>query len=123
MKSKRIFLALAIYLATVSIDLSIPLAANACGRFDLACKAKEARQKVKEASYRTHPIYIQALIVTKAAKRKGLIRGNDCSDIVETGSWAGAGAAAASGVATGISALVRVIGKDAGSLMCRDAGF
>ncbi len=123
MKSQRISLTLAICLATVSINLSIPLAANACGRFDLACKAREARQKVKETAYRTHPMYIQALIVTKAAKRKGLIRGNDCRHIVETGSWAGAGAAAASGVATGISALVRVVGKDAGNLMCRDAGF
>ena len=123
MKIKKTPLALAILISVAGVNLYSPLAANACGRFDVACKAKEVRTKVKEAGYRTNVYYIQALAVTRVAKKKGLIRGSDCRDIVETGSWVGAGAAAASGVATSISALVRVVGKDAGNLMCSDAGM
>ncbi len=123
MKIKKTPLALAILISVTGINLYSPLAANACGRFDLACKAREQARKAKEATYRTHPYYIQALAATRAAKAKGLIRGRDCRDIVETGSWAGAGVAAASGVALSIAGLVRGVGKDAGKLMCSDAGM
>lgn len=120
---KGISLTLATCVATASVNLSIPLAAHACGRFDLACKAREAAKKTRQVAYRTHPYYIAALASTRAAKGKGLIRGNDCREIVETGSWAGAGAALASGVGASISGLVRVVGKEAGNLMCSDAGM
>ena len=120
---KGISLTLAICLSSVSINLLSPQAAYACRRFDVACKVKEEKQRLKELGYRTHPIYIQTLAVVKVAKRKGTLKGNDCRDLVETGSWAGAGAALASGVATSVAGLVRVVGKDAGNLMCRDAGF
>ena len=121
--SKKVTLALAICFTILSIDFFDPLTANACGRFDIACKARAARDKAKKVAYRTNPYYIQALAATKLANRNGVIRGSDCRDIVETGSWAGAGAAAASGVALSISGLVRVVGKDAGNLMCSDAGM
>jgi hypothetical protein len=120
---KGISLTLVTCLGAVSINLFSQLPANACGRFDLACKAREQAQRVKEAGYRTQPTYIQTLAVVRLAKRKGVLKGNDCRDLVETGSWAGAGAALASGVATSVAGLVRVVGKDAGNLMCRDAGF
>jgi hypothetical protein len=116
-------LTLATCLATVSVNLSIPLAAHACGRLDFACKARKAAQKAKEATYRTQPYYITALAATKLAKRRGVIRGNDCRDLVETGSIAAGVSAAASGVATSTAVLVRVVGKDAGNLMCSDAGM
>lgn len=121
MQIKKI--SLVILISVVGVNLYLPLAANACGRFDFACKARQQAKRVKEAAYRTHPTYIQALTVTKVAKRRGVIRGRDCRDIVETGSWVGAASAAASGVGTSISALVRVVGKDAGNLMCSDAGM
>ena len=123
MNVKKVPLALAIFISLVGINLYSPLAANACGRFDVGCKIKEKAKKVREASYRVHPYFIQALVVTRVAKNKGLIKGNDCRDIVETGSWAGAGAAAASGVASSISILVKVVGKESGNLMCSDAGM
>jgi hypothetical protein len=99
-------LVLAICFTILSINFFDPLTANACGRFDVACKARKARDEAKKAAYRTNIYYVQALAATKLAKRKGVIRGSDCRDIVETGSWAGAGAAAASGVALSISGLV-----------------
>lgn len=120
---KGISLTLATCVAAASVNLSIPLAAHACGRLDFACKAREAAKKVRQVGYRTHPYYIAALVSTRAAKGKGLIRENDCRDIVNTGSWAGAGAAMASGVGVSISGLVRVVGKEAGNLMCSDAGL
>ena len=126
MKSRapnKVALALAICFTMLSIDFFDPLPANACGRFDVACRARRVRDEAKKVAYRTNIYYVQALAVTKVAKQKGVIRGSDCRDIVETGSWAGAGAAAASGVALSISGLVRVIGKDAGNLMCSDAGM
>ena len=123
MRLKRISLALVVYTFVTCVDLSTPLAANACGRFNLACKAKEQARKARELAYRTHPYYIQALAATRVAKTKGLVKGNDCRDLVETGSWVGGGTALASGVGVPIAALVKTVGKEAGNLMCSDAGM
>ena len=124
MNTIKSILALALILPVAGVSaLASPQAAHACGRFDFVCKANKRKEEAERAFYRANFQYQSALVQVKFAKNQGWIRGNDCRDMVNTGSVAAGAYAGAQTANVYVGLVTRTIGKRAGNLMCSDAGM